>query len=251
MVSRLRTAISFLTILPVGQTAGMNGCFLARTAAFFPLVGWLLGGLLAAAAWLLWRLALTPLLSAVLVVILHVWLTRALHLDGLADLFDGLGANGGPEQRLKVMKDSATGVFGATGLGLLLILKVACLSVLLADQPGLNLLLLAAGPVAGRFAMAALAYRSFYPRQAGTGQVFIGNIRSLDLCMAGFSILPVLLAGRQGFAAILAGQLPGLWLRRKARLALGGVTGDVLGAACEMGEACAWLAAVVCLRSCA
>jgi adenosylcobinamide-GDP ribazoletransferase len=110
-----------------------------------------------------------------------------------------------------------------------------------------SFLLLAAGPVIGRLAMVALAYRSSYPRLAGTGQAFVGKVSALDFVLAGLFVLPVFAGGWPGLAAIALALVSAGWLRNKANAKLGGITGDVLGAACEMAEACAWLAMVICL----
>lgn len=244
MLARLCLAFSFLTIVRLGRPAAHPDIELGRSASFFPLIGWVIGLLLFGAAWLL-SLAGTPsLTTAVILVGLEAWLTRGLHLDGLADLFDGLGGAYEPAKRLAIMKDSSSGVFGVIGLVVVLLLKVSCLTALLNNFP-IGLILVAIPPAAARLAMAGLAFKSKYPRDNGTGHAFVGKVTGSDLLIGAILILPVIFAGWAGIIMVLAAQLPALWLRRKARLFLGGVTGDVLGASCEMGEAAGWLAAVL------
>lgn len=253
-MTALRVALAFLTRLPVRLPADLPPARLAASSAFFPLAGWLLAGGQVVLAWALLGLGATPLLAAVAVVAFGAWATRALHLDGLADLCDGLGGSFEPERRLAIMKDSATGAFGVVGLALLLLFKVAALAAIcahalltaicgwpaLARAPFAGLL---AAPMAARWAMAALAYRANYPRAAGTGHAFVGRVRGSHLFLGALFLLPLLfLAPLPAGAAILAAQLPALWLRGKCNRALGGITGDVLGAACELGEAAGWLA---------
>lgn len=246
MLLNARIAIAFLTILPVRLPTELPADGLRQSAGFFPLVGWLIGGVLAGCAWFFVWGGLPPLASAVLLVTLGAWLTRGLHLDGLADLLDGLGGGQTPERRLAIMKDSATGAFGVIGLVLLLVLKAACLAALLEVREELLFFALFAAPVTARWAMASLACGTQYPRQIGTGHAFVGKVGLRELALGAFLLTPLIWRDWSAGLIILgAAMLPALWLRFKATKALGGVTGDVLGASCELGEACGWLAAVV------
>lgn len=256
MWNGLRIAFAFLTRIPVRIPADLPGTFLARSATFFPLVGWLVGGAVAMAAWAVMVMGGTPLLAAVLGVAVAAWLTRGLHLDGVADLCDGLGGSHQPARRLEIMKDSATGAFGAISLVLLLLLKVAALAAILENAlfparcgylsltlPALVGILVV--PTAARWSMAALAFGSRYPREIGTGHAFVGQVRAGHLVVGLFFLFPFLvLAPRPAYVGILCAQLPAVWLRFKCNRALGGITGDVLGAACELGEAAGWLGVV-------
>ena len=241
-----KIAIAFLTILPVRLPSELPADGLKRSAGFFPLAGWLIGGFLAGCAWICVRAGLPPMVSAVLLVILGAWLTRGLHLDGLADLLDGLGGGQTPERRLAIMKDSATGAFGVIGLVLLLVLKVACLATLVANGGQPLFFALFAAPVAARWAMTTLACGVQYPRATGTGHAFVGKVGLRELAMGGLLLTPLIWWNWSAGLIILgAALLPAFWLRFKASKALGGVTGDVLGASCELGEVCGWLVAVV------
>jgi len=245
MLLAAKTAIAFLTILPVRLPAELPPDGFRRSAVFFPLAGWLIGGFLAGGAWICVWAGLPPLVSAVLLVALGAWLTRGLHLDGLADLLDGLGGGQTPERRLAIMKDSAIGAFGVIGLVLLLVLKGACLAALVANGEEVFFALLAA-PVASRWGMATLACGTHYPREIGTGHAFVGKVGLGELALGGFLLAPLIWWNWSAGLIILgAAMLPALWLRFKASRALGGVTGDVLGASCELGEVCGLLAAVV------
>lgn len=246
MLLTAKIAIAFLTILPVRLPAELPADGLKRSAGFFPLAGWLIGGVLAGCAWVFVWAGLPPLMSAVLLVTVGAWLTRGLHLDGLADLLDGLGGGQTPERRLAIMKDSATGAFGVIGLVLLLGLKVACLAALVATEGEPLFFALVAVPVAARWAMATLACGTQYPRASGTGHAFVGKVGMGELALGGLLLSPLIWWNWSAGLIILgAAMLPAFWLRFKASKALGGVTGDVLGASCELGEACGWLAAVV------
>jgi adenosylcobinamide-GDP ribazoletransferase len=246
MLLAARIAIAFLTILPVRLPAELPAEGLRRSAAFFPLAGWLIGGFLAGCAWLFVWAGLPPLVSAVLLVGLGAWLTRGLHLDGLADLLDGLGGGQTPERRLAIMKDSAIGAFGVIGLVVLLVLKVACLASLVANGGEAFFFALVAAPVTARWAMATLACGVQYPRASGTGHAFVGKVGLRELALGALLLTPLVWWNWSAGLIILgAAMLPAFWLRFKASKALGGVTGDVLGASCELGEVCGWLAAVL------
>ena len=246
MLLAARIAIAFLTILPARLPAELPADGLRRSAAFFPLAGWLIGGLLAGSAWLCVRAGLPLLVSAVLLVACEAWLTRGLHLDGFADLLDGLGGGQTPERRLAIMKDSAIGAFGVIGLVLLLALKIACIAALVANDAEHLFFALLAVPAAARWGMAGLACGTQYPREIGTGHAFVGKVGLRELAAGGLLLTPLIWWNWSAFLIILcAAVLPAFWLRFKATNALGGITGDVLGASCELGEACGWLVAVV------
>ncbi len=248
-------AVSFLTLLPV-STSEVSARTLTRSSTFFPLAGWLIGGLLAVFSWFLLRVGLTSFAAAVLIVGCEAWLTRGLHLDGVADLCDGLGGSFDRQRRLEIMKDSATGAFGVIGLVVTLMLKIAGLSslfsLIVAAQSGNQIfyfIMLAFVPAVSRWAITTLAWKSSYPRQSGTGHVFVGQI-GLAHIGGGFLLLVPVLASLGLYSAalpviflcLLLAILPSLWLRYQAHKSLGGVTGDVLGASCEFGEALGWLA---------
>ena len=236
---------AFLTILPARLPAELPPDGLRRSAAFFPLAGWLIGGFLVGGTWICTWVGFPPLVSAVLLVILSAWLTRGLHLDGLADLLDGLGGGQTPERRLAIMKDSAIGAFGVIGMIVLLVLKIACLASLLATGGNGVYFVLIAAPVAARWSMATLACGVQYPRATGTGHAFVGKVGLRELVLGGLLLAPLIWWNwSAGLIVLCATALPAFWLRYKATRALGGVTGDVLGASCELGEACGWLAAV-------
>lgn len=238
----LALALSFLTILPVPsrRLANPDPTDLARSFAVFPLVGLLLGSILVVPPWLASSRG-SPLLHATLLTSLLCLLTRALHLDGLADLADGFGGGQTAERRLAIMKDSRTGAFGVAAIVLLVAVKIAALEILIARNAWSALCL---GPVLGRFAMVAAAYRNHYARpEGGLGQSFVSHLSHSELLIAsllagviGLALAP--LPSLAAFGAILC------WvstMRHLSRRLIGGITGDVLGAVNETSEALAWL----------
>jgi len=236
----LRLALSFLSRLPVGPLTDITDRLLGRSLAWFPLVGLALGALLAGTARLLGE-QLPPLALAVLLLLLHVAVTGALHLDGVADVADGCYGGRDRESRLRIMKDSRVGAMGVVAVGCVLLVKFAALASL--PAPRLLPALLFA-PAGGRWLQCALAVTSPYARpEGGTGGAFVAHagFREFALATVTVTVAAGVLFGLAGLALlVLLGLLLLAW-RAYSHSKLGGVTGDVLGAACEWSEAALWL----------
>lgn len=235
-------AVCFLTRLPLGRRLAVGADDLARAGVAFPVVGAAIGALQGVVALLL----LHPLgswLAAVLALAAGVLATGALHLDALADSADALGARS-RERALEIMRDHAIGSYGAVALALDLLLKAGALAALAADGQVLPFAI-AAGALS-RTAAVLLAASLPYARAAhGLGAPLThGGRGRASLAAVVAAGIAVALAGAKGavvagVAAVLA-LLVGLGFRRW----LGGVTGDTLGAAAELGELAALLSAV-------
>jgi adenosylcobinamide-GDP ribazoletransferase len=219
-------AIQFLTRLPTPALTDFKQEELARAAIWFPLVGLLLGGLIAGAVWL--GTQVDPWLGALLGLIAWVGLTGALHLDGLADLADALGAAHGDKDRLlAVLADPHLGVFGVTALVMQLLIKLVLLMLLAKAGLFWPLLLVPAWARLGPLLWARLP--SIKP---GLGERFAWNIG-----FAGLGVWAALLATASLWApALLAAPLLILGWHAWLRARLGGMTGDALGAGVEWVE---------------
>lgn len=236
------TAATFLTLLPLGERPAASPDALLRSAPFFPLVGAALGLAVGAAALGLADL-LPALLAGLLAVALELVLTGALHLDGLADSADGLGgADRG--RSLAIMRDHALGTYGAAALALDLLVKAAALGAL-AEAGALAAVI--AALALSRAAPLALARLLPYARAgAGTGRLLTMQARTAPVVAGG--AIAVALAGavyRLDALVLLACAAAvttavGLLARRR----LGGVTGDVMGAAVELSATCCLVLAV-------
>lgn len=245
MIRHFRIALAFLTRLPAGRTE-CTAEEIGRSAAFFPLVGALLGAVYVAFAALLSRL-FSPLIVAVLIVSVDALLTGAMHFDGLADSADGFGAGRTRDDVLRIMRDHAIGSYGACALMLAIALKVSTIAAVIGTARAVPALLLA--PVYGRwsavFSSALAAYArpatDDTPKSVGSPARFIGY---RELVIATAILLPVALALRpwRGGAALLAGGLAIAAWTWVCRRKISGMTGDTLGAAVELSE-CIVLAA--------
>jgi adenosylcobinamide-GDP ribazoletransferase len=247
VVNALRLAFGTLTVLRVKapvvdrRTAG-------RAMVLAPVVGLVLAVLTSVLVGLAQWAELSPLVAAVLVVGLLAVLTRAMHLDGLADTADGLGSGRPAAEALEVMRRGDVGPFGVVTLVLVLALQVAAVTQLLVS--GLGLVGLSAALVVSRLIL-PLACLAGIPaaRRDGLGATVAGSVTrsgaagAVLLALAVPALL-VGLAGRLTYAldtatvliatAIAAlGLLAAAVLCRHAVRRLGGVTGDVLGACVE------------------
>ncbi|TMR25520.1 adenosylcobinamide-GDP ribazoletransferase [Actinomadura geliboluensis] len=239
VIEGLRLAVTLLTVVPLGRARVDRGT--ARAAMLLaPAAGLLPGG---AAALILLAggpLGLPVLLTAVLAVAVTAAATRALHLDGLADLADGLGSGRPATDALAIMKRSDIGPFGVVTLLLTVLAQVAALAA--APHPAVAVLV---ASVAGR-AVLPWACRSGVPsaRPGGLGGLVAGTVGT----RAALAVTAVVLAAAggagaatggpggavQAAVAVLVALAAALVMLRHAVRRLGGVTGDVLGALVEI-----------------
>jgi adenosylcobinamide-GDP ribazoletransferase len=228
------TAISVLTILPLNRKRAVSEQDLARSVVYFPLVGLVIGLLLMAVAqWLSPVLAPEPL--AIILLLLSVLLTGGLHLDGLADLCDGLAAGGDRERILSVMKDSHVGAFGVMGLVIVLLFKYSLFLEVI--RQGAFRAFLVMG-VLSRWAMVMAAFSGRYVREEGTARPFIGQIRWP--WFIGSTVITVgsvwMIFKGPGLVVLLSVFLVVLLFLYYLQLKIGGLTGDALGALNEVIE---------------
>ena len=228
-MSSFLIAVRFLTILPLRLDRDIDPRELGRSAAWFPLVGLGIGSVLflvhgSLAGWLPSGLLGACLLS------LWAFMTGGLHLDGLSDFFDGMFVTGDRRRRLEIMKDPHVGAFAVVGLVLVLLMKAAALASLV-DARGLLL-----APTVGRW-MTLFAGSQPQARESGLSVgLQAGLTRGGLVAAAVLSALVTGLLGWRGLLAFLIAHLVGLVVIRLSVARLGGVTGDVLGAACELAE---------------
>src|ERR1700675_766056 len=164
-IAELRLAFSFLTILPVLDSRPASEEMVGRSFAWFPIVGFILGLALCGEDVFL-ALAFGPLLSSVLVVLTLTVITGAIHLDGLADTADALGAGRDRVRALEILRDSRVGTFGASAIFFDLTLKILALSTLAGHRRYAALIF---APMLARWAMLIVASALPYLRATGSG----------------------------------------------------------------------------------
>ena len=170
-------------------------------------------------------------------------MTGGLHLDGLADAADGLGGRTRGDA-LRIMRDHSIGAFGVTALVLDLLVKVTAIASLAGGSAVIGPLI-AAG-AASRAVCPALASALPYAQtEPGTGAALSGRRTPTAAVAAGLLAVAIafLSAGGTGLWMVAATAAVSLAIAVAARLRLGGVTGDVLGAAAELCETAALVVA--------
>ena len=232
-------AQSFLTRLPVPESATYSDTQIGRSALYYPLVGLLIGLILGLVSWGL--SFANPLAVASFVTILWVAITGALHLDGLADTADAwLGGHGDKERIFAIMKDPRSGTAGVTSICLLLILKVTTLSVLIEQSEWLLIILL---PVIARLGTLALLF--FLPLAKNTGLAYtVKNNLPFDesyFLLVLISIILLILSPLTFIFSVLLLYLLAQMMKKE----IGGITGDTLGASIEIIESMALLFSVL------
>lgn len=235
-------ALQFLSRLPVPVECPWNTETSRWAVRCYPLVGLLLGGIVASVGLLLQAVLPTPLLALLL---LSVWvaLSGGLHLDGWMDVADAVGSNAPLEKRWAIMKDPHVGSFGILALVFLLLWKGALLLAVL--DAGASLAWLPLVIALARLGAVALLILLPAARPEGLAWAWKQHLERGDLLLA---LVPLLLGFLlwPGWPWLLVALIPflfgyGLWARR----AFNGINGDIVGAAIEGGELwlllCVWL----------
>lgn len=241
-MKRFFTAVTFLTRLPAPQKAMPEARDIGRATVCFPLVGALIGLIQMSALQLFAESAngnsLKSVLVAAMLVVVNVFVTGALHLDGLADMADGFGGGQTKERTLEIMRDSLIGSYGAVALILLLFVKVAAIAALIESSAAWQILIVA--PALARWAIVPLGKFAPYARKSGgLGKSITDYVGWSELFGASFFAGVVvfgLLDWRSGAVLWLIAVAATLFIARFSLRKIGGITGDVLGANAEVCE---------------
>jgi adenosylcobinamide-GDP ribazoletransferase len=235
----LISAIQFLTILPLGKPGIFDPKKMIR---FFPIVGILLGILLAVFDQAVIRLWPRPV-AALLDVIFLVAATGAFHLDGLADTADGLYGQRPREKALEIMKDSRIGVMGLIAVLCGLSIKWGGISNL-DNHRCLLLIMIPAYARAGM--MFGIRFLEYGRPEGGTGQPFFGSIQApYDFWGVLFPIALSLFLGWKGLWLNVIFVILIVLILSYYKKRIGGITGDMLGAMSEMIESLLFLLASI------
>jgi adenosylcobinamide-GDP ribazoletransferase len=242
----VRLAVTTLTVVPL-RAGPVDRAAAGVAMALAPPVGLLLGALAAAAGLGLRALGAPASLAGVGAVAVGVLLTRGLHLDGLADTVDGLGAYRDRDATLEVMRKPDIGPFGVVAIVLALAIQAASAAAILTRTWPAALAAIAVAVGTGRLA-ASWACRNGVPaaRPDGLGAVVAGTVGwpvALGALAAVALVAVPAVPGRpwQGPVAVAVALAATLALTRHAVRRLGGITGDVLGACVEVAATVAYL----------
>lgn len=234
LLTQLRLAISFLTILPVIDGRPASEDAVARSFGAFPLVGLAIGFALVGEDWLLAHL-LGQVIRSVLLVASLVVVTGGIHLDGLADTADALGAGCDRDRALEILRDSRVGTFGATAIFFDLTLKILALSTLVGSRRYLALVF---APMLARWAMPLVSAGLPYLRSSGAGSTLLkkGSLGSPSISIVSLLFVTLLWGVRPLALGIVIAAAIVLAMRLFYWRWLGGVTGDLIGACGELVE---------------
>jgi adenosylcobinamide-GDP ribazoletransferase len=231
-LSGLIDAVTFLTRVLL-RTRAQDDQAIARAVPWFPVVGGIVG-LLVAAVYCGGIYVLPPLLAATVAIACGLLVTGAFHEDGLADIADGFGGGRDREDRLRILKDPRLGTFGVLAVVVALLLRIGAVSTFARSDA---LLAIPAAHALGRGAsvgamaifrpvddgLGAAYTRALTPARAAIGAALAiviagGTLRVWALPAAGIGVLVLLLVGSL------------------ARSKIGGINGDVLGAIQQLTE---------------
>ena len=248
---RFLAALNFLTIIPLPWRREASPEELEGSIGYFPVIGLIIGLILAGLNWLLSLFLPSAVVNGLLIVSMAV-ISGALHLDGFVDTCDGIAGHKTVEDRWRVMHDSRAGAFGIVGVFLLLLVKYVSLNSV---PENLLLVTLVLMPVVSRWAMVYTVFAYPYARPAGLGKIFKQEASWQRFTTATVITLAVAI-GLARLANITYFYLAGLaimlaiwvivvamatYLKRK----FAGLTGDTYGAINEVAEVCVLI--LVCL----
>jgi adenosylcobinamide-GDP ribazoletransferase len=231
-VNRFLQALEFLTILRFYKDADNQG--LGSSACYFPLIGGFLGLILIGLNNLLYKLFPPALLSLILVTTLLI-LTGGLHLDGLADSCDALFSGKSKQEMLAIMHDSHKGTFGIIGIITIILFKLSLLTLMPINSKNLGLFLMT---VLSRYSMNISIACFPYARNFGVAKIFF-NPHRLKLFLLSTLFTLILLGLTLRWVSMLTMPLViifTLTINTQIKKIINGLTGDTIGAVCELNE---------------
>jgi len=267
-MKRILIAFQFLTIIPIRIGGRLSENDISLSAVFFPLVGFVQGVVLAAAAFFSLNV-FSPAVTSLLIMAVYLLSNGAFHQDGLSDTVDALSVKStgdterDREKRLAVMRDPTAGPVGVVAIVAAILFKyVLIYEVIRTEEHSLLNPVVLLMPAVAAWTMTMMMPGAKSARNDGLGRIFLGRVHARHACLA--TIFPICLAligyltsGYPGyhsggryflffFAASLAA-ICGAWvLRRLCTVRFGGLTGDNLGAMHEVAETVLLITATLC-----
>ena len=238
------TALMFYTRIPCPKWVDHSSEYINKSIRYFPLIGWLVGGI-GAGAFLLGNWAVSPFFGIILSFGATVLTTGAFHEDGFADVCDGFGGGWTKDKILLIMKDSRVGAYGVVGLILIYFLKTSVLlEISMRIDPLLVAIVLICAHAASRFIATTFVFTHKYVRETGDSKAKPVAKQSSNINLIAssiFGLLPLLLLSVMLEKYMLIAAIPGaylakMWLGKYFTKWIGGYTGDCLGATQQIIE---------------
>jgi adenosylcobinamide-GDP ribazoletransferase len=246
MTRRFLIAFQFLTRLPVPRSLNSSETDIGKAAAFFPLVGVIVGGGAALVFVVLQRVLPLPA-SVFCAIVFATFITNGFHEDGLADSFDAFGGGWTKDRVLEIMRDSRIGTYGTLALIFIIIGKFTFLSSLPQGQIWRWLIV---AHTASRWTILPLCMWLPYARAEGQGKLVAKRVGTLEIIIGTIMLLLVLilLPWQAALATLIATSIVTLLSGSYFRARIQGITGDCLGATNQLTEVVLYLTAVILLR---
>ena len=243
VLSKLILMLQFFTRIPININVKASTEDFAKGLIYAPVIGLFIGLILAAVSFGL-SFIFPASVSAVLIIVIYIIITGGLHLDGLGDTFDGIFSNRPKERILEIMRDSRVGTNAVLAVFCVLLVDFSVLSQLYSDK--YFLFMVAFMPVAGRVGSILGASVSVYARAGeGLGKSFIDYCGKKEF-LKGLIIYLLISAGlfvcgfeydaKMGVLMAIPPISAVLMVKALSRK-IGGATGDILGAVCELNQA--------------
>jgi adenosylcobinamide-GDP ribazoletransferase len=250
------TALMFYTRIPCPKNINHNPEYLNKASRYFPLIGWIVGGL-SFLVFILFQSSLTLPLAVILSIVASVLITGGFHEDGFADVCDGFGGGWTKEKILTIMKDSAIGAYGALGLILILTLKTMAIIGIaeqfqpLENAPWYLFLIFITGHSLSRLAAISIVFTHQYSRDDATSKSkpiaqHFGKKEVLGALFFGLVPLGILCTFYLYFGiALIPVFMTRFFLARYFQKWIDGNTGDCLGATQQVCEIIFYLSTII------
>lgn len=229
MIKQFLILIQFMTRIPVFVNVEYDEEKLGKSIKYFPLVGAVIGIFLFGINFLAGKVMGNRQIIAVIIVVAEIFITGILHIDGLADTFDGLFSYAKKERMLEIMKDSRIGTNGAVVLILYFITKI----ILLSEVKSEYILLY---PIISRLSTSMNAGLGEYARKDGMSNGIIekNGPKEVVISVVITAVLSFLILKIKGLGVLAAAIVFILIFMRNVKKKIGGITGDTMGASLEL-----------------
>jgi adenosylcobinamide-GDP ribazoletransferase len=231
MINDIKVAFAFLTRIPINHKPEIS---IQRSAVWFPLVGWVIGGVTGLLFYFLSQ-GIPTLPAAAITILFSTLITGGFHQDGLADTFDGLVGGWNTEDRLRILKDSRHGTYGVLSITLQLIIQISLLSTL---SPKVGAIAIITAHTLGRLVPIYFMLAPAVPSHEGMGATYSRAVGARDVLASTVLTIALLfgLIGAHLLIATVIVAIVGLALLVYVKKKIGGVLGDVLGASEQIAE---------------
>ncbi len=243
MLNDFLLILSFLTTIPVGRAAKYNENSFRASIVYFPLIGNIIG-ILNYLVYIIFGLAFEGYLLITFIVLSEFCFSGALHLDGLADTFDGFFSARSTEKKLEIMKDSRIGTHGVLAIVFCVLFKIFLLYELRDEL----LFYIIAMPIVSRGLASVFMYKTYYPAEhSGIASPFIGKISfTAFLTSILLSVLFTFVVLKSaGIILIFLTLIFNFNYKNYCISKIGGITGDIIGGGIELSEIIFLLSGVI------